>query len=164
MPLTDPSTAVPGPAAPSSIGRLTVARWVGIYPTITALLLLLGPVLLGHLPTPLISLLLTALLVPITQYVVFPLIERLSAGRVRFPVLNGPARHRTALVVWAVTYPLITLVLLVILPLLAGHVPIPVLTLVVTLIAVPVQSLVLLPRILPLARPWIQASTVRNGA
>ncbi|MGM9322824.1 hypothetical protein [Deinococcus aquaticus] len=155
---------VPGPAVPSSLRRLTVARWAGIYPTITALLLLLGPALIGHLPTPLISLLLTALLVPLTQYVVFPLIERLSAGRVRFPVLHGPARHRTALVVWAVTYPLITLVLLIMLPLLAGRVPIPVLTLIVTLIAVPVQSLVLLPRILPLARPWIQGSTPRRTA
>ncbi|GAA0500558.1 hypothetical protein [Deinococcus depolymerans] len=35
---------------------------------------------------------------------------------------------------------------------------------VLTLIAVPVQSPVLLPRVLPLARPWIQGSTPRRTA
>lgn len=137
---------------------LLVARWAGIYVTITALLLVLGPLLLGRLPTPLTALILTGLLVPATHYVVFPLIERLSAGRVRFPVLHGAARHRTAIVIWAVTYPLITAVLSMVLPLLAGRVPIPLLTLIVTVIAVPVQSTILLPRALPLARPWIQGT------
>ncbi len=92
--------------------RLLVGRWLGIYPSITALLLLLGPFLLGKLPTPLVTLILTGLLVPFTHYLVFPLIERLSRGWVRFPAQHGPAHHRAALVVWAVTWPLITLVLL----------------------------------------------------
>ena len=142
---------------PSSPLRLTAGRWLGIYPTITALLLILGPTLLGHYPTPLIALLLTALLVPMTHYLVFPLVERLSGGWVRFPSLHGAAHHRVALLVWAVTYPLITAVLLLVLPILAGRVPIPVLTLVVTLIAVPVQSLLILPRLMPRAMPWILA-------
>ncbi|MHA0041140.1 hypothetical protein [Deinococcus sp. PEB2-63] len=45
--------------------------------------------------------------------------------------------------------------LLVVLPVLAGRAPIPLITLVVTLIAVPIQSLVILPRLMPRARPWI---------
>jgi len=152
------SRAVPPPAtgtAPSSPLRLTAGRWLGIYPSITALLLLLGPYLLGRYPTPLIALLLTALLIPITHHVVFPLVERLTGGWVRFPALHGAAHHRVALLVWAVTYPLITAVLLVVLPVLAGRAPIPVITLVVRLIAVPIQSLVILPRLMPRARPWI---------
>lgn len=143
----------------SSPLRLAVGRWLGIYPSITLLLLVLGPLLFGQLPTPLITLLLTAILVPLTHYIVFPLIERLLGGWVRFPALHGPAHHRTALVVWAVTYPLITLVLSTVLALLKGTLPIPVLTLIVTLIAVPLQSLVLLPAIMPKVRPWLLNGT-----
>ncbi|WP_309570056.1 hypothetical protein [Deinococcus sp.] len=117
---------------------LLIARWAGIYVTITALLLALGQVLLGRLPTLVTALILTGLLVLATHSLSFPVIEGLSAGRVRFPVLHGAARHRTALVIWAVTYPLITAVLLIVLPLLAGRVPIPLLTLIVMVIAVPV--------------------------
>lgn len=137
------SSPVPSPptgAAPSSPLRLTAGRWLGIYPSITALLLLLGPYLLGHSPTPLLALLLTALLVPMTHYVVFALVERLTGGWVRFPALPGAAHHRVALLVWAVTYPLITAVLLVVLPVLAGRAPIPLITRAVTLIAVPPSS------------------------
>lgn len=143
----------------SSPLRLMVGRWLGIYPSITLLLLALGPLLFGHLPTPIITLLLTAILVPLTHYLVFPLIERLSGGWVRFPAQHGQAHHRTAIVVWAVTYPQITLVLLTVLALLHGKTPIPVLTLIVTLIAVPLQSLVLLPAIMPKVRPWILNGT-----
>lgn len=143
----------------SSPLRLTVGRWLGIYPSITLLLLALGPLLFGHLPTPIITLLLTAILVPLTHYLVFPLIERLTGGWVLFPAQHGRAHHRTAIVVWAVTYPLITLVLLAVLALLHGKTPIPFLTLIVTLIAVPLQSLVLLPAIMPKVRPWILNGT-----
>ncbi|UBV43903.1 hypothetical protein LAJ19_06735 [Deinococcus taeanensis] len=142
----------PGPSSPV---RLMVGRWLGIYPSITALLLVLGPFLLGRFPTPLIALLLTAVLVPLTHYVMFPLVEHLTRGWVRFPALLGAAHHRVALLVWAVTYPLITAVLLLVLPVLAGHTPVPVITLVVTLIAVPLQSLLILPRLMPRALPWI---------
>lgn len=154
-------SAPPAPAATSPL-RLTAARWLGIYPAITLLLTLLGPLLLGRVPTPLSALILTAILVPLTQFVVFPLVERLTGGHwVRFPVLHGPARYRTALVVWACTYPLITAVLLATLPLLLGRVPLPVVTLVVTLIAVPLQSLVVLPRVMPRAARWIRGGGAR---
>lgn len=150
-------TVNPTPANPASSPlRLTVGRWLGIYPAITALLLVLGPYLLGKLPLPLTTLILTAILVPLTHYLVFPLVERLLGGWVRFPALHGPAHHRTALVVWAVTWPLITLVLLLVLSLLHGKVPIPLMTLAVTLIAVPLQSLVLLPAVMPRMMGWIR--------
>ncbi len=126
----------------------------GYLPSIT-LLLVLGPQLFGHLPLPVITLILTGILVPFTHYLVFPLIERLSGGWVRFPAQHGRAHHRTALVVWAVTYPLITAVLTLELALFHGALPIPFSTLVVTLIAVPLQSLVLLPAVMPRARGWI---------
>ncbi len=139
------------PANPASSPlRLTVGRWLGIYPAITTLLLVLGPYLLSKLPLPLTTLIPTAILVPLTHYLVFPLVERLLGSWVRFPAQHGPAHHRTAIVVWA----LITSVLLV-LSLLHGKVPIPLLTLAVTLIAVPLQSLVLLPALMPRTRGWI---------
>lgn len=140
----------------SSPFRLLVGRWVAIYPTITLLLLGLGPLLFGRFPTPVITLILTGILVPLTHYFVYPLVERLTGGWVRFPAQHGPAHHRTAIVVWAVTYPLITLVLLFVLHLLHGKTPIPLLTLAVTLIAIPIQSLVLLPALMPRVRGWIQ--------
>lgn len=149
----------PAPVNPASSPlRLTVGRWLGIYPAITALLLVLGPYLLGKLPLPLTTLILTAILVPLTHYLVFPLVERLLGGWVRFPAQHGPAHHRTAIVVWAVTWPLITLVLLLVLSLLHGKVPIPLLTLAVTLTAVPLQSLVLLPAVMPRMMGWIRGA------
>ena len=154
-----PNATLPPTTSPL---RLMVARWLGIYPAITLLLLVLGPLLLGRVPTPVSALILTAILVPLTQFVVFPLVERLTGGRwVRFPVLHGRARYRMALVVWACTYPLITAVLLATLPALLGRVPLPVVTLVVTLIAVPLQSLVVLPRVMPLALDWIREGAAR---
>ena len=129
---------------------------MAIYPSITLLLLILGPLLLGHLPTPVITLILTGILVPLTHYLVYPLVERFTNGWVVFPAQHGPAHHRTAVVVWAVTYPLITLVLLAVLHFLHGKTPIPLLTLAVTMIAIPLQSLLLLPAIMPRVRGWIQ--------
>ncbi len=140
----------------SSPLRVLLARWLGIYPSITVMLLLLGPYLLGKIPTPLITLILTALLVPLTHYLVFPLIERLSRHWVIFPVQQGHAHHRMAVVIWAVTYPLITVVLLLVLTVMHGQPPIPLLTFIVTIIAVPLQSLVLLPAVIPRVIGWIQ--------
>ena len=105
-------------------------------------------------------LLLTAALVPLTGYIVFPLLAYASAGWVNLPAPRGAAGRRTLLITWLVTYPLITLVLGTVLALSARSWPLPLTTLVVTLLAVPLQGLVLLPRIMPRAASWIQGGSL----
>jgi antibiotic biosynthesis monooxygenase (ABM) superfamily enzyme len=55
--------------------KLAVLTWAGIYPLITVLLWMLGP-LLGGLPLPLVTLLLTVVLVSLMTFVVMPLLTR----------------------------------------------------------------------------------------
>ena len=50
--------------------------WLGIWPTITAVLSLLLPVLLPRFPLPVVTLLVTAMVVPLMGYVVMPLLLR----------------------------------------------------------------------------------------
>lgn len=50
--------------------------WLGIYPTITSVLTVLLPVLLPRFPLPVVTLIVTALVVPIMGYLVMPLLVR----------------------------------------------------------------------------------------
>ncbi|MFJ9843712.1 hypothetical protein ACIRYZ_25300 [Kitasatospora sp. NPDC101155] len=68
---TDSITA-PAPAAPSA-HRRALLTWLAVYPTITAAFVLLGPYL-GHLPLPLRTLVMTALVVPVVSYALMPLL------------------------------------------------------------------------------------------
>lgn len=54
--------------------KLVLLTWVGIYPTITLVLWLLLPTLLAHFPLPAITLIVTAIVVPLMSYVVMPLL------------------------------------------------------------------------------------------
>ena len=56
--------------------KQAIVVWLAIYPTITVILLLLGPTL-ERLPIPLRTLALTALLVPLMVYVLVPALNRL---------------------------------------------------------------------------------------
>lgn len=68
---------------------------------------------------------------------------------------NPPARYKMAIVTWLAVYPTITLTVLVLEPLglLAG--PVPVRTLLLTVILVPLMVFVLVPWLTRLLRGWL---------
>ncbi|WP_334151740.1 hypothetical protein [Microbacterium sp.] len=55
--------------------KMAIITWLAVYPLITALLLLLGPLILG-LPIPVITLILSVTLVALLSFVVMPLLTR----------------------------------------------------------------------------------------
>ena len=56
--------------------KLALLTWIGIYPTITSILWFLLPVLLPRFPLPVVTLIITAIVVPVMSYVVMPLLLR----------------------------------------------------------------------------------------
>lgn len=68
--------------------RQTLTTWVAVYPTITALILILEP-LISDWPVPARTLLLSALMVPIMVFWVLPVTNRLilTVSRVQRPIL-----------------------------------------------------------------------------
>jgi uncharacterized protein len=71
--MSEDQTPLP-PARPPR-HKLAVITWLGVYPTLTATLALLGP-LMETWPLPLRTLLVTLLLVPLLVYLIFPLLNR----------------------------------------------------------------------------------------
>ena len=71
-------TNLPPPAAPPRPNRhkMVLLTWLGIWPTITLTLWVLLPVLLTRFPLPLVTLMITALVVPLMGYVVMPALLR----------------------------------------------------------------------------------------
>ncbi|GGP85132.1 hypothetical protein [Streptomyces melanogenes] len=69
-------------AAAPSIHRRAVITWLAVYPTITAVLGLLGPTT-AHLPLLLRTLILTVIVVPIAAYVLIPLLMKANAAVAR---------------------------------------------------------------------------------
>ncbi len=63
------------PVASPPRWKVAISTWLVIYPTITALLLFVGP-FLEPLPIALRSLVLTAVLVPLMTFALVPLITR----------------------------------------------------------------------------------------
>lgn len=55
---------------------MVLLTWLGIYPTITSVLLVLMPVLLPRFPLPVVTLIVTAIVVPLMGYVVMPFLLR----------------------------------------------------------------------------------------
>jgi antibiotic biosynthesis monooxygenase (ABM) superfamily enzyme len=68
---------------PPSRHKTVFLTWLGIWPTITLVLWLLLPVLLPRLPLPLITLLVTAIVVPLMGYGVMPFLIRRFDGWLR---------------------------------------------------------------------------------
>lgn len=64
-------------------------NWVGIYPTITLLLWCAPEALVKRLPLPLMTLLVTAVAVPLMSYVVMPILGRTFARW----LTAAPERH-----------------------------------------------------------------------
>lgn len=63
------------PARPNR-HKLALLTWIGIYPTITLVLTFLLPVLLPRFPLPVVTLIVTATVVPLMSYLVMPLLMR----------------------------------------------------------------------------------------
>ncbi|GEM_PF-2709820 len=59
--------------------KLVLVTWLGTYPAITTAVWLLLPVLLEHLPLPVTTLVLSAVVVPFVSYVAQPLLQRALA-------------------------------------------------------------------------------------
>ena len=75
--------------------RLTLLNWLGIYPTITLLLWLLPEGLRSELPLPVLTLVATAVAVPLMSYVVMPRLVRWF-GRWLSPTPRARANARPA--------------------------------------------------------------------
>ncbi|PKV83464.1 hypothetical protein [Streptomyces sp. TLI_146] len=73
--------STPTPAAPS-IHRRAVITWLAVYPTITAVLGLLGPTT-ADLPLMVRTLILTVIVVPVAAYVLIPLLTKANAAVAR---------------------------------------------------------------------------------
>ena len=69
--------------APPNRHKMVFLTWIGLYPTITTVLWLLLPTLLEHFPLPVITLIVTAIVVPLMGYVVMPLVVRCCGAWLR---------------------------------------------------------------------------------
>ncbi|MEK2472251.1 hypothetical protein [Streptomyces noursei] len=75
-----PATATS--AAAPSIHRRALITWLAVYPTITLVLGLLGPIT-AHLPLLLRTLILTAIVVPIAAYALIPALMKANTALTR---------------------------------------------------------------------------------
>ena len=71
--------------------KIALLTWLGIFPPITVLLWLLGPVFLDRLHLVIRTLILTAVLVPLMTYVIMPWLTRLFA---RWLYPSTPRPHK----------------------------------------------------------------------
>lgn len=122
-------------------------RWFAIYLTITFVLWWLGPNLFERLPTYIFALIVTLIVVPAVHYVVLPMMSRITHPWVEVPKLKGVVLHKAAFIFWCSSYPVITVLLYVIPRSLQRQLPLSALTFFITIIAVPVISYLVLPRI-----------------
>jgi len=63
---------VPLPPPRPNRHKMVLLTWVGIWPTITCVLWFALPPLLARFPLPVVTLIITALVVPLMGYVVMP--------------------------------------------------------------------------------------------
>lgn len=69
-------TNSPPPPPRPNRHKMVLLTWLGIWPTITLTLWVLLPLLLPRFPLPLVTLMITALVVPLMGYVVMPTLLR----------------------------------------------------------------------------------------
>ena len=70
--------------------------------------------------------------------------------------MKPPKKWKMAIVIWLAIYPLITLIFTVLGPYLVQINPLPLRTLVITLIAIPIMVFILMPFLQTLLRNWLQ--------
>lgn len=69
--------------------------------------------------------------------------------------MQGPKKWKMAVLIWLAIYPLITLIFILLGPHLMLITPLPLRTLAITLIAVPVMVFILIPTLQKLLRNWL---------
>ncbi|MEC3920056.1 hypothetical protein [Nocardia sp. CDC160] len=72
---TTPAANVATPVVVPSVHRRALITWLAVYPTITIALALLGPEM-GSLPVFVRTLILTAIVVPVSAYLLIPLLMK----------------------------------------------------------------------------------------
>lgn len=78
--MSSPSTtSTPGPRLDPPRYKLAVLTWLAIYPLVTVLLWLTGPIS-QQLPLPVVTLVLTIVLVSTLTWVVLPVLHRVFRG------------------------------------------------------------------------------------
>lgn len=70
MPTQNSTTTVTD--GPPNRHKLSLLLWIGIYPTITGVLSVLLPILQPRYPLPIITLIVTVIVVPLMNYAVMP--------------------------------------------------------------------------------------------
>jgi antibiotic biosynthesis monooxygenase (ABM) superfamily enzyme len=73
-----------------------------------------------------------------------------------------PNRHKLALLTWIGIYPTITTVLTILSPFVFGKLPIPAITLIVTLIVVPTMTYVIMPLLLKRFGAWVSDTPTKK--
>lgn len=79
MSATESATTIAPQLPPPNTHHLALMIWVAVFPTLTALNLLLGPLLEG-MPTGLRTLILATIAVPIVIYGIMPWLHRARRG------------------------------------------------------------------------------------
>lgn len=69
--------------------------------------------------------------------------------------MQGPKKWKMAVLIWLAIYPLITLIFILLGPYLVLINPLPLRTLAITLIAVPIMVFLLIPNLQKLLRNWL---------
>lgn len=75
--ITTPAAVAATPAAMPSVHRRALITWLAVYPTITIALALLGPEM-GGLPVFVKTLILTVIVVPVSAYLLVPLLMKVN--------------------------------------------------------------------------------------
>ena len=74
------TASVPLPPPRPNRHKMVLLTWVGIWPTITCVLYVLLPPLLARFPLPVVTLIITAMVVPLMGYVVMPFLTTRFRG------------------------------------------------------------------------------------
>lgn len=69
--------------------------------------------------------------------------------------MQGPKKWKMAVLIWLAIYPLITLIFILLGPYLIRINPLPLRTLIITLIAVPIMVFILIPTLQKLLQNWL---------
>lgn len=72
---------MPAPAPPPRY-KQAIVSWLALYPVLTALVFVMRPIV-GELPLPLQTFVMTAILIPLMTWVLVPFVQRLLGGWLR---------------------------------------------------------------------------------
>ncbi len=133
--------------------RRSVLMWVGLFPALTLMLMLLGPAI-EDWPVALRTLLVTSVVAPLMVLLILPTLAWVFEDWLVPPLPPRVVPWRLAIVTWLAMYPTMTGVLWLFEELIAW-LPLGVRAFLVTVIAVPIVRYLLLPRLRRATRVWL---------